>query len=814
MNREIIKKRIHQVAGLFRGYFPKKRYITYWKNSPIRQNCILLESQQGKMLFGNIYYILEELTRNPEYKKYELYVSAIPKKVSYFKKILKDNQMERVKVIPIFTYSYFKILATAKFLINDNTFCPNFIKKENQIYLNTWHGTPLKTLGRKMEEEFYAIGNTQKNFLTADYLLYPNEFTMEHMLEDYMINNIGNAAVLLNGYPRNTAFFQTEKQSILKKKLRLEKKQIFAYLPTWRGTMANIQSEKQIAKRYIHLKQLDQELTDNQVLYVNLHPVEKEQMDFSKFSRVFPFPKEYETYQFLSIADVLITDYSSVLFDFALTRKKIILFCYDRKEYKKERGFYLKLEDLPFPRVETIVQLVEELNCPKEYKDEEFLNQYCPYDKPSSTKEICELVILQKQNKVKQLQIPKNKKENVLIYAGDWKLSGITTSICNLLQNIDRTKRNYYILYKIDSVRTHYENLRRIPEEVNYLGYFFTRSISVWQTIQLLLFLKRGIGSKKRALHILDEMEELERKRVTGTCKFDMVIQFSGYEADAIMLFTKYPARKVIYVHNDMEQEVSCRKNQKYEVIQSAYNNYDKVAIVTEDLRDSTARIKGNGKNIVLAKNVIQYQHVLELAKKPLVYDKQTKADIAKEHLEKILKNKAIKKFITIGRFSKEKGHIRLLQAFEKLYESNPAIHLIIIGGHGPLYEETKAFKNKLKSKNHISLICFLSNPYTVLKQCDYFILSSFYEGFGLVLAEADILGIPCISTDIVGPRLFMQQYGGKLVEDSTKGIYKGMKACLSRKVTKTLQIDYEQYNKEALAQFESFFEKREEEEN
>ncbi|MBP3578652.1 MAG: glycosyltransferase, partial [Lachnospiraceae bacterium] len=98
----------------------------------------------------------------------------------------------------------------------------------------------------------------------------------------------------------------------------------------------------------------------------------------------------------------------------------------------------------------------------------------------------------------------------------------------------------------------------------------------------------------------------------------------------------------------------------------------------------------------------------------------------------------------------------------------------------------------------------FMSNPYPLMKQCDYFAFSSLYEGFGLVLAEADILGLPCFSPDLPGPRGFMQSYGGLLVENSEDGILSGMKACMQGTVPKQLTVKYEQYNRTAVEQFES----------
>ena len=105
------------------------------------------------------------------------------------------------------TKHYYRLMASAKYLMSDNTFLPYFIKKEGQIYLNTWHGTPLKSLGKSIMNDMHNIGNTQKNFVCSDYLLYPNEYTRDHMVEDYMLENLCQNTYLLDGYPRNTAFF-------------------------------------------------------------------------------------------------------------------------------------------------------------------------------------------------------------------------------------------------------------------------------------------------------------------------------------------------------------------------------------------------------------------------------------------------------------------------------------------------------------------------------------------------------------------------------------------------------------------------------
>ena len=106
-----------------------------------------------------------------------------------------------------------------------------------------------------------------------------------------------------------------------------------------------------------------------------------------------------------------------------------------------------------------------------------------------------------------------------------------------------------------------------------------------------------------------------------------------------------------------------------------------------------------------------------------------------------------------------------------------------------------------LQCRNNVALILRMDNPFSILSRSDGFIFSSFYEGFGLVVAEADILGVPVVSTDIDGPRLFMKDNGGTLVENSEKGILEGLELLGEGRV-EVMNADYEALNKRNLQSF------------
>lgn len=790
------------------GGLRRMRYTKYL-DKPVKEHAVLLENQQGKAMDGNIYALLCELAKGEEYRDYTLYLTCLKENKKKFKTQLAALGMERVKLVVRNSTPYNKILATAKYLINDTSFVFHFIKREEQVYLNTWHGTPLKTLGKSVKGEAHTIGNVQKNLLAADYLIFPNEFTMNRMVEDYMLRNLGTGEAWLTGYPRNEVFLQEAECVRLRKRYGLEGKKVYAFLPTWRGVVGGVVKKGQVNELTTYLTELDAGLPDNYVVYVKLHAFNGAEMDFGQFAHIRPFPEDCETYEFLAATDGLITDYSSVFFDYALTRNKIILFTYDEEEYEASRGFYLPLSELPFPQAKKVDELLALMLADKSYDETAFLKEYCAYDRPDAAKAICRKLFLHEDTGIKTCKLPDNGKRNVVIFGGALYNNGITTSLFNLLSQVDKEKTNYTLLYKMEDVKKHPEVLENLPENVHSLGFSNGLSLGFIDFVLYKVWTKKGLVPYGIIEKISDKIAKRDSRRLFAGCRTDKLIHFSGYSNDMTTTFRGASCNRTIYVHNDMEKEIRERRLVRTEVMARAYQEYDSVAVVTEDIKFCAERIAKKlparvekTAEFSVAKNIINYQRVLDLAEQEISLDIRTKMNVSEERLQEILDSNGVK-FINIGRFSPEKGHDRLLAAFDKIHKENPDTYLIIVGGRGALYEETLQKAQALDSYDHIVIILYLPNPFALLKRCDYFVFSSRYEGFGLVLAEADILGVRCVSTDIPGPRSFMKNYGGTLVADSEQGVYDGMKLCLDGKVTQTLSVNYEEYNKEAVAEFE-----------
>lgn len=770
-------------------------YYNYY-HKKIDENLVYVESRDGNDFTGNIFRIVEELSTG-EYGNLKIFVYAKQDAQSKIKELQKNYNL-KINEVSSNEITACKKLEIAKYIITDSGLRPRYVKRPGQIVLETWHGTPLKTMGIDNKAEEHRCANIQQVFFASDYLLYPNGYMKEKMLNAYMMEKIYPGTILLEGYPRNSVFFNEDEGKKLKNKLGFEDKQLFAYMPTFKGLFLNRKDKEQRDIVYNYLKEIDVKLTDNQVLLVKLHVYNQEKIDFTSFNHIQAFPQGYEIYDILNMTNCLITDYSSVFFDYANTKRKIIIFNYDEEEFLEDRGMYLSIHDLPFPKVQTVDDLINELNSPKNYDDDEFIKEFCTYDNLNACKKLCRHVFKSEKNCIEEKI--ENDNKNILIFAGGLKSNGMTSSMINVLNSIDKRKYNIFICYSSWDPflnENHVEAFSRIPKGIEYCPLRMGINFTVLEHRKFISFLK---DPNKKLSDDLIKMFKRELHRAFNGFRFDSIIHFNGYGIEETMLFSMSDSKKSIWVHNDMVQEIKSKGNQNLSVLKHVYKEYDNVVVVSPDLIRPTSQISGRTDNIRLVHNVNNTSEIKQKSLKDIeINDSCVVITNNGEGVEGVL-NSPGKKFITIGRFSPEKGHKRLINAFNKYCEDFPDTQLIIIGGYGASEDETVNFAMQSKFADNITIIKSILNPMPILKQCDLFVVSSFYEGWPMVIMEADTFDIPVIATDINGTQ-WMKDYGGYIVENSEEGILKGMYDFSQGKVN-PLGIDYEEYNKNAIEEF------------
>lgn len=777
----------------------KEYYIRCYDKCKIKKNTVLFMSKNGADLAGNMFYLLVEL-QNEKYSNFNIFLSCKEDIKGWVESIFEKYGIKNVTLVEQGGKKYMQLLASAEFLFTDTSFDLRYIKKKGQVIVNTWHGTPLKLMGKRVTTCKYEYGNIQKNLAMSDYLVAPSDFMIDVMVDSYGVTNLSAGKVLYSGYPRNSVFFDRERDKKMREQLGFNGKNVYVYMPTWRGTLKKKESLRMLDILTYYFQEIDEKLDDNDIFLVKLHPFVKNEMDLSRYKHILPFPTEYETYDVLNAADGLVTDYSSVFFDFAITHKKIILFAYDYEEYKHDRGMYCDLEELPFPIVRDTTALVNEMHSGIEYDDADFLKQYCTYDRTDSAKVVCERVLLGKSG-CKEAPVKNNGKENVIMYVEKLPLNGMTSAILSLLNNVDRTKRNYFACVISEGISKCPERLKKLPEDVEIIplrgGFIMTTA----EKVALKMFYKKNVNNSV-VMKTIDGIFEREAQRYFGGFVYQHGIQYTGYEKDIINLFGKMHANRSIFVHNDMVQELELKGNQNEQTLRRAYASYDNVVAVSKDIYPTLFKLGATKENAKIVNNCIDYEGILERGFGEIEFGKTTYSSVSVERLKEILDSGA-KKFINIARFSPEKGHAMLLDAFERYNEEDPDSYLIIIGGYGRWFKDVNSKAQSIKCKDNVILIRSMLNPMPVLKRCDLFILSSIYEGLGLVILESIIQGVPVMSTDIKGPQGFMREHGGYLVDVSADGIYEGMKKFKEEGI-EPLKVDFKEYNRKAVEEFES----------
>lgn len=776
-------------------------YNTFYEKVPVDKKEILLVSRSGLALESNILAILKELNQ-PEYKEFYKVLAVQKNKKEQIQKKLERYGISVDKFVYTREPSYYYHLAKAGWLINDTTFPGRYIKKDGQTYLNVWHGTPLKRMGQDNPEERYDTGNVMRNLLQSDYLVFPNLYMEEKMSGAYNLKELYQGTVLHEGYPRNCIFFHPEQGTKLKELLGYAGTQLSIYMPTFRGTSSSVQEEDYVNQIKDYLNRIDILLHENQIMLVKLHPFVQSQLTLDSYHHIRLFPEGYDTYEVLNACDVLITDYSSVMYDFAVTGRRILLFAYDLEYYQGSRGMYEDISDYPFPLVRTPDELVKELNTDSGHPDDAFLQKYCTFEQTNATRNICHHVLLGEKI-CKSTSMPGTKKKKVLLYAGSLRPNGITTAFYSMLSQLDPSRCEYYISYRSPSLKEHPERLRPVSEGYHFYPLATEMNLDILTSIAQLIYLRWGItglGIGKR----LDRAYKREWQKHFGCVSFDHVVHYDGYENYMIALLKTAPCTRTIWAHSDMEKWMAEKHNPSRPLLQNAYASYDHVVPVGEDVKESAEHIGGHPEKVLVISNFMDYRRIQELGKLPVSFDSETECTVSLNRLQEILKS-SDRKFINVGRFSPEKGHERLIRAFDRFWTDHPDTWLIIIGSHGEHYKHTCDLADSVRSSSHIILIKYMSNPFPVVKACDFFLLSSYYEGLGLVILEADVFGVPTASCDISGPHSFIRQYGGTLLPNSEDGLVQGMEMFVEGKIH-TMHVDYEKRNQDILSKCEKLF--------
>lgn len=323
------------------------------KKLPLRENWILFESHMGKQFSDSPKYIYQGLLNTNKKYKY-IWSFENPDSIEI------PGPAIKVKRRSLKHYYY---MVRSKYWVDNQGIAHLVPKKKGQIYLQTWHGTPLKKMGYDQEK---TNPNELKKLKIQsgawDYFISPNSYSTEIFKRAFMYS--GN--VMETGYPRNDILIQQPQEIINKVKndLGIHNKKVILFAPTFRDWKSN-----SFQDTLRDIKILSSKLDENTVLLLRLHYLLSNQVSQMSLPDNIINVSNYPDIQELClISDMLITDYSSVMFDYALLERPIILYCYDLEEYRFYRGVYFDItKNAPGPVCKTINELVNFINNPEHF---------------------------------------------------------------------------------------------------------------------------------------------------------------------------------------------------------------------------------------------------------------------------------------------------------------------------------------------------------------------------------------------------------------------------------------------------------------
>ena len=364
---------------------------------PVRKNRILFESFLGKQYSDNPRAIYEAFQQ--EHPEFELLFS-------------KDRRStfddSAVQTVDRMTIRWIYLLATSRVWISNSRLPSWLYKRSGTIYLQTWHGTPLKRLALDMDDVQMANTTTERykrDFAREaakwDLLISPNAYSSEIFRRAFDFTG----ELLEIGYPRNDLFYQTDRHpEILERvysRYQIDRsKKIILYAPTWRDNEYAAQGSYSFTLPF-SLEQFEKRFGAEYTLLIRMHYLVADQVDTSAYPSVHNASDYPDISDLYIAADAMITDYSSVMFDYAHLKRPMIFYTYDLEHYRDQlRGFYFDFEqEAPGPLVLQEERLFEEMNRLSEWNSRygvrfaTFDQKFCQWDDGTASRQACNRIL-------------------------------------------------------------------------------------------------------------------------------------------------------------------------------------------------------------------------------------------------------------------------------------------------------------------------------------------------------------------------------------------------------------------------------------
>lgn len=394
--RKILKLRINFVKLLEMNSIWRIKTAIYYKifnKKEINNNQIIFCSFIGNYYSDSPKYLYEYLYENYN-DKYD------------FVWVLNNKNVEipgNPKKVKRFSLDYYREVARSKYWVINGRQSDILVKRDDQVIVSTWHGTPLKKLGLDIGNIHSRNPNLKQSYIDVskkwDYLISPNKYTTDILKSSFGYQK----DILETGYPRNDILYKYNEDKVNQIKTSLnipDDKKVICYAPTWRDDEF-VDAGQVKFKLKLELNKLKEALSDEYIILIRTHYFISNNLDLEGVGDFAIDVSKYDDIgELYLISDILITDYSSVFFDFANLKRPILYYTYDLEKYENVlRGFYIDIhEEVPGPLLRTTEEVIDAIknieSLKEEYSDKYdiFYERFCSIDDGNASRRIVEKI--------------------------------------------------------------------------------------------------------------------------------------------------------------------------------------------------------------------------------------------------------------------------------------------------------------------------------------------------------------------------------------------------------------------------------------
>lgn len=767
------------------------RYAEYTQRYALDDNIVLFETYWGTKVADSPLAIYSAIRKDPRFND-KLFYWSVQKGASIPDNLIDDD---RTFLVEYGSRKYDRLLATAGTVVNNTSWVQYFSRREGQRYINTWHGTPMKTLGKRIGTGVLEHANVARNFLNVTDFLLPNEFVASKLWEDYDLSGLTSSVMTAIGSPRLDKLVRGDDQ--LRDRVREllgidpdDGRRVVLYAPTWRGSASDKGMNVNIVRDALEALSC---VEDCLVLF-RAHHLAESAMKYDGLSGAI-VPDAIDTYDLLQVVDVLVSDYSSLLIDFLVTDRPVICFVPDLEEYRAERGLYIEpseVTDHVALNANELISLLGQQGLEVSPTQSRARDRFSHHEDGSAVDRVLERIL--KSNPIS----PKCDKRTLVMFESMIP-NGIRSSFINLTGLVDRQKYNIKVCFDVKQIeknKDRQDGLNELPAHVGVIGRFGEMAMTLEERYALAEF-SRGFGVTSIELErLVDGAYRREFHRTFGHPDDVVFIDFEGYSRFWNSLLCRGVSETNhcgVILHNQMDREREKRFPYMAEIIRN-YSRYDAVASVSSAISSDNSRAAQElgvelKQDELVVHNSIDSKSILNKAKSGRnLWDNFPDAK---------------PRIVSVGRLSPEKNHSLLIEAMSHLKNQYPQAELIVIGD-GPSRSTLRTKVRDMGLDGCVHFVGFEANPMTTVADSDVFVLTSVHEGQPMVIFESMTLNVPVLTTPVPGCIEACEAGDGHVVEYDASEIAHAIVDLVERE-TPTVTYDPVEYNFRALAEFDAF---------